>query len=431
MSVINQMLEDLERRLGDARPDAIGPEVRAVPRKQSRLGLASAVVLAAVVAGVAAARYWTGERAGPESSVVGTAEPSTAAGPTPAMEASAPAPSAETEPASAVQTSAGTETETPALVVTEEAGPPAGPATPAPRRPERTAPEPRPTVPGPGGSSPTPDQPVQARPEAPPVQKPGSRESAPDAARRVQALASPDAGPEAGSPGTAPPAPKPAAPPAPATGEAVPQSPPVIDKKLRPLTPEERAENEFRRGLAALEQRRDGEAVSTFNAVLKLNPHHEAARQTLVATLLQQGQLAEAERLLLEGLALNPRQVGFAATAARLQVERGDPAAALRTLEAAAPHAGSSAEFHAFFAALLQRVGRHRDAVEHYRQALQLAPGTGVWLLGMGISLQADGRPEEARAAFEQARASRQLNAELTAFVDRRISELRAGAGRP
>lgn len=426
MSVINQMLEDLERRLGDARPDAIGPEVRAVPRKQSRLGLASAVVLAAVVAGVAAARYWAGEQAGPESSVVGTAEPSTAAGPTPAMEAPAPAPSAETEPASAVQTSAGTETETPALVVVEEAGP----ATPAPRKPERTAPEPRPTVPGPGEPSPTPDQPVQARPEAPPVRKPGSRESAPDAARRDQAPASPDAGPEAGSPGTAPPAPKPA-PVAPATGEAVPQSPPVIDKKLRPLTPEERAENEFRRGLAALEQRRDGEAVSTFNAVLKLNPHHEAARQTLVATLLQQGRLAEAERLLLEGLALNPRQVGFAATAARLQVERGDPAAALRTLEAAAPHAGSSAEFHAFFAALLQRVGRHRDAVEHYRQALQLAPGTGVWLLGMGISLQADGRPEEARAAFEQARASRQLNAELTAFVDRRISELRAGAGRP
>ncbi|WP_333840730.1 tetratricopeptide repeat protein [Pelomicrobium sp.] len=163
--------------------------------------------------------------------------------------------------------------------------------------------------------------------------------------------------------------------------------------------------------------------MDAFRAALELNSRHETARQSLVALLLADNRLAEAEKTLAEGLALNPRQIGFATALARIQVERGASATALDTLAAVAPHAGDSAQFEAFFAALLHRAGRHREAVERYSRALQLAPGTGVWLLGMGLALQADGRSAEARAAFEQARASRQLSAELAAFVEERLGE--------
>jgi MSHA biogenesis protein MshN len=217
-------------------------------------------------------------------------------------------------------------------------------------------------------------------------------------------------------------------PPAPASekagGEPTPQVPLSIDKKIRPPTPEEQAEREFRRGLAALQRHRDGEAMGAFRSALERNPRHETARQSLVALLLAGNRLAEAESALAEGLALNPRQIGFATALARIQVERGATAAALDTLAAVAPYGGASAEFEAFFAALLHRAGRHREAAERYARALQMAPGTGVWLLGMGLALQADGRPAEARAAFEQARASRQLSAELAAFVEQRLGQL-------
>jgi MSHA biogenesis protein MshN len=111
---------------------------------------------------------------------------------------------------------------------------------------------------------------------------------------------------------------------------------------------------------------------------------------------------------------------------ARIEVERGAVPDALATLEAAAPAAAGNAQFQAFMAALLQRSERHDAAVARYRNALSLSPGNGVWLMGMGISLEASGAGDEARRAFEAARASNQLQPELLAFVERRI----AGLGR-
>jgi MSHA biogenesis protein MshN len=44
--------------------------------------------------------------------------------------------------------------------------------------------------------------------------------------------------------------------------------------------------------------------------------------------------------------------------------------------------------------------------------------------MGLGISLQADKRNGEALDAFQRARASGGLNADLQAFVERRIQQL-------
>jgi MSHA biogenesis protein MshN len=73
---------------------------------------------------------------------------------------------------------------------------------------------------------------------------------------------------------------------------------------------------------------------------------------------------------------------------------------------------------------LLQRQSRHKDAVEYYQAALRLAPGSGVWLMGLGISLQALDRNADARDAFRRARASNSLSPELQAFVDQRLKQL-------
>jgi MSHA biogenesis protein MshN len=59
-----------------------------------------------------------------------------------------------------------------------------------------------------------------------------------------------------------------------------------------------------------------------------------------------------------------------------------------------------------------------------YQAALALAPRSGVWLMGLGISLQALGRNSEAQIAFRRARASDMLTGELQAFVDQRLKQL-------
>jgi MSHA biogenesis protein MshN len=105
-----------------------------------------------------------------------------------------------------------------------------------------------------------------------------------------------------------------------------------------------------------------------------------------------------------------------------LQIEHGG--SGIETLQRTLPYAGTDPEYHAFLAGALQRQQRHREAAGEYQQALRAAPGNGVWWMGLGISLQADKRNGEALDAFQRARASGSLNADLQVFVERRIQQL-------
>jgi len=48
----------------------------------------------------------------------------------------------------------------------------------------------------------------------------------------------------------------------------------------------------------------------------------------------------------------------------------------------------------------------------------------GPWLLGLGISLQADNQPARAAEAFRRARQNGNLSPELQAFAEQRLKQL-------
>ena len=147
--------------------------------------------------------------------------------------------------------------------------------------------------------------------------------------------------------------------------------------------------------------RRTHEALEGFRAALNLFPGYHGARQALVALLVEGKAGAEAERLLQEGIQLAPEQIGFAMTLARLQLDRGDGPGAIATLQGSLAHAQASPDYYAaFLAALLQQQqGRHDQAIEQFQASLKARPTTGVWWLGLAISLQAVNRGPEAQEA--------------------------------
>jgi MSHA biogenesis protein MshN len=110
---------------------------------------------------------------------------------------------------------------------------------------------------------------------------------------------------------------------------------------------------------------------------------------------------------------------------ARLQVEAGNRQGGLLTLEQGLKYAASDAQYRGFYATLLQRDGRHAEAVDHYLAALHDEPGNTSWLVGIGISLQAQDRFADAREAFERAKLVGQLSPELSEFVDQRLKQLK------
>ena len=199
---------------------------------------------------------------------------------------------------------------------------------------------------------------------------------------------------------------------------------PEIRKQMREPTPRDLSENEYRKAVGLLNLGRLAEAEAGFQSALSHYPENHPARQGLIGLLVQGKKLEEAERVLEEGVRLAPAQTGFSMTLARVQADRGDSARAIATLQQGFEHAQGSAEYAAFLAALLQREGRHEEAIQYFQAALRARPGTGVWWLGLGISLQASNQPAAAQSAYQQARAAGNLHPELAAFAEQRLKQL-------
>jgi MSHA biogenesis protein MshN len=192
-------------------------------------------------------------------------------------------------------------------------------------------------------------------------------------------------------------------------------------------SPSQKAESSYRRALASLQDGYVSDAIASLDDALEANPKHDAARQTVVSLLIENGRVDEAMRQLQLGLTLDPRQPSMAMLLARLQIERG--ATGIETLVRTLPYAGSDAQYHAFLAGALQRQQRHREAAEQYQAALQRSPRNGVWWMGLGISLQAEKREAEALDAFRKAKGAGTLTPELVNFVDRKIQQLGRQSG--
>jgi MSHA biogenesis protein MshN len=197
-----------------------------------------------------------------------------------------------------------------------------------------------------------------------------------------------------------------------------------IDKQARPVSPRERADAEYRRATAALSQGRAEEAEESLRAALAEDATFDAARQALVGVLVEQKRVDEAKKVLQDYLNSRPNHLGFAMLLARLQLDRGDGGGAVTTMQRTLPYAGDNADFLGFSAAVLQRAGHHAEAADQYRAALRIKPDAPVWWMGLGISLQASDHNTDALDAYKRALSSGSLSPELQAFVEQKIKQL-------
>lgn len=390
MSIINRMLQELDRRQGLSDPNATQavPQVRSVPpprKDREWFWRIIAVLMVAAVGWVG----WLAWQLRPHQPVA-------------TDQAFKAAENARRQPAAVAPVSALQK-----------------PAVPKP-------------APAPAAPKPAPEQatPVAA---AEPSAKPDPRAAeAPAAVAEIQAKsrerpAKPSAKEQAKR--ASAPTPKPAAkldldvPPA-RILQAPARTPARVEKRDRVRSAEDRAETEFRRGAALLNQGRAGEAEESFAAALNLHPAHEAARQALVALRLEQRRIDEARRLLQEGVALHPGNARFAAVLARILVERKDYLAALEVLNGVRSADQGDAELQLMRATALQRLGRNAEAAEAFQMSLRGAPHNGAAWMGLGISLEAVGKNAEAADAFRRAAAAGTLGVEARGYAEQRARQL-------
>jgi MSHA biogenesis protein MshN len=194
-----------------------------------------------------------------------------------------------------------------------------------------------------------------------------------------------------------------------------------IGKQIRP---DQKSGNFYRQAITNLQQGRVAEAQANLTQALEANPANQEARLTLAGLLVDNKRNDEAKATLAAGLAISPEQSDFRMALARLQVEAGDRTGALNNLEQGLAYAKGNADYQSFFATLLQRAERHEEAINHYMTALSLNDTNPNSLIGLGISLQAVGKLENAQEAFTRAQTSTTLTPELSMFVDQRLKQI-------
>lgn len=260
------------------------------------------------------------------------------------------------------------------------------------------------------------DAPVDspAQPESPPASK---TEVKPEA--KMQPLPKAESKPEAKPESKAEPIPKPksALPPA-ASPASAPEG--KIDKRGTGLG-HEMADAEYRKGMQAVKRGEQAAAQAMFLRALELDPGLAKARQALLSVLVGARQWGDAQRVAQAGLQLDSAQPGWAMILARLQFEQGDAVTAVDTLQRHAAHATTDADYQGFFAYLLQKQQRPAEAAERFKLALALRPAEGRWWFGLGLALESAGKAGEAREAYAKAREVGNLSADMAAVVDQKL----------
>ncbi|QKT03303.1 tetratricopeptide repeat protein [Ectothiorhodospiraceae bacterium 2226] len=378
MSVINQMLQDLQRRQGPAGVAGALPPARPVAARAAAgwWGWAAAAALAAALVYVS----WG----------AGSAPPPTAALAPPAP-APHDAPTVATVPAVVAAAELPARTESPG---DERA--PAPNAEPV-ARVVSTLPEPDSGIAAAHTTTPLASASTPSRHEA-------------EAAPRMEAVVAPEAGPAdearavaAGTP---------------------PSTASTMQRRARPLSDVERGELAYRRALAELDAGEEQPARAALREALVLAPAHRYAAELLAALLVRAAYHEEAQRVLEAALRHRPGDPGLTQLLAHAHVHAGSVEAAVAVLERQPPPLAAQPEYHALLAALYQQLGRHGAAAQGYRALLQVDPEHAPWWVGLAISLEGRGHWSEALGAYRRALELGTLAADLARYAENRVTVL-------
>jgi MSHA biogenesis protein MshN len=219
----------------------------------------------------------------------------------------------------------------------------------------------------------------------------------------------------------APPPPRPQVKPEPVP-EAAPESAPKARAQPAEPAPVVRRSHgdHYNQALAALRSGDTDVAERGLRHALTEREDMHDARQALATLLAGDGRSHEAMSLLARGLELAPNHVGLRRLLAHLRVEQGDLNGAVEVLRAGP----ADPALLAMLGALYQRQGNAEQAAGAYRQALQTDPSVGVWWAGLAIALESAGQPASAPEAYRRALRFGGLDARLDDYARERLAAL-------
>ena len=210
--------------------------------------------------------------------------------------------------------------------------------------------------------------------------------------------------------------------------EEVEELPPIkLTKTHRPLNSKQLAEIAYNKGYKLLQQGRMHQGKQFLREALSLYVPHIKAREMLAGIHIKSGHFINAAELLKEGVGVVPDYPLFAQLYARVLLEQKNPQLAIEVLNrgSSSTTINATPDYFALLAATYQRVKNHEKAIDIYLQLVKARPNTGIWWLGLGVSLEKMGKGKEALDAYRRAQNTGSLKSGLMKFTNNRVTALK------
>ncbi|WP_310598182.1 tetratricopeptide repeat protein [Aeromonas aquatica] len=209
-----------------------------------------------------------------------------------------------------------------------------------------------------------------------------------------------------------------------AIAAAPPRKPGVLKIETVDLSEPELAALAERKATTAMAKGQMREAQDNYYQVLAHDPHNQGAREQLAGLLYGEGRLTEAGQVLEEGLRLAPQQADFRLLLARVAIGEGDRQKALGWLTGYQPELASNMDYYATWAGLTQELGQNAQAAELYVKLLRQQPDQGRWWLGLGVAEDGQGHSQRALDAYRNAQLHGNLGEASARWLEQRIAQL-------
>lgn len=188
------------------------------------------------------------------------------------------------------------------------------------------------------------------------------------------------------------------------------------------LSPDELARNKMQQAEQALNANAIEQAENLYEEVLLISPTNRRARKKLAALWFGKKDYQAALNVLSQGIANTDNDSDYRLMKARIYLNQGQVLSAVNVLKVKSNNA--EVEYQALLATSAQQIQQHNVAISAYQMLVKLQPSVGRWWLGLATSLDSNSQFDEATQAYSKALNQGDLSQSAQQFARQRILEL-------
>jgi len=190
----------------------------------------------------------------------------------------------------------------------------------------------------------------------------------------------------------------------------------------RNLSPEKLVQQKIKAAERAILDNDVVKAELLFEEILLINPEHKSARKQLGALWYGRKLFKPAVNLLSRGIDIHPKDIDLRLMKARILLQQQNNQAAFNVLNGLS--SAKHVEYQVLLANTAQLLKRNNSATLAYQQLVELEDYKGKWWLGYAVALDRNSEFDEAKSAYENALTKHDLSENSVQFIRQRLNEL-------